>query len=480
MLHDAGKILLDRRGRRDYGEFLRDAAPFPASIVEQERKTLGLGHDDVGAFLCVRWGLPDSVAIAVKYHHRRLESHDFSEEESLLAWIVSLSNSLCRMQDLGTLDTDTARPLTLTPEVWEHIDLERMDLTACINAMHREMERISEFHQVAFPAPGRIQEDLIRSILQLSKANTGFLYKGPAPGMHYFRRIGDTIFPGPGFELGTALAKAKTIKEILDVLMFRIGSIFEPVHWSLLLKDPKTKDMVYAVVEGVNKEKLQGSRLAKGEGFAGSLLETGAGLLVEDVSRQPKHGAGGFAGLEARSCMGALLKSESTIFGVIELVNKIKGGGFTQEEFGLLQSIAEHAAMDMERVYYQQALKKMAATDSLTGLKNRYSLERVLSNREKVLKDFGPGVSMMIIDIDKFKQINETRGRRKADELLQSIAGILRATFRKTDDLFRYERTSLWSFCRGPMGRRPRPGFSTPLRPAKATWTRPSASSCTR
>ena len=440
LLHDVGKIFLDIQGRRNYGEFLYAAATSQDNMVEQERKTLGLGHDDIGAFFCSLWKLPESIVLGVKYHHQRFEPRDLSREEVLLISIVSLSDFVSWTQGIGSFDG--VCPPILSPEVMDFIDFEEIDIINSISAMNREMERISEFYQFVFPTPNQIQENLLWTNFRLCRANTKYFYKESPAGIHDLPQAKeDAISSDLGFEIGKSLAKAKTVKEVLDVVMFQIGSIFEPVQWSLLLKDPKSSDMIFTVVAGANKEKLQGVRVPGGEGIVGHIMETGKPLIVEDVSKDIRLSnlIDKYAGFKTRCYMGTQLKSETKIFGVIELINKIRGDSFTPEELNRLTAISEYAAIAIERAYYDQSLQKMATTDLLTGLKNRLSLERVLSDREEMLKQYGPDVSLMIIDIDKFKRINEMRGRQAADGLLKHLAAILRKTFRRTDDIFRYE-----------------------------------------
>lgn len=453
LLHDVGKIFLDLQGRMNYGEFLHDAASSQDNMVEQERKTIGLGHDDVGAFFCSLWKLPESIVLGVKYHHQHFQAQDFSKEEALLISIVSLSNFVCWTQGVGSFDR-VCLPI-LSPEVGDFIDFERIDIIDSISAMNRELERISEFYQFVFPTPTQIHENILRMNFKLCRANTRYFYKDTLAGLQDLPPENADIIPSDlVFEIGKSLTKAKTVKEVLDIVMFQIGNIFEPVHWALLLKDPKSGDMVFTVVAGANKEKLQGVRLAEGEGIAGHIMETGDSLIVEDISKDLRlsNRMTKYAGLKVQSCMGTQLKSENKVFGVIELINKINGDTFTPEELNLLTSIAEYAAVAIERAYFNQALQKMATIDSLTGLKNRYSLERVLCNREEMLRQYGPEASMMIIDINKFKRINETKGRQVADELLKHLASILRKIFRRTDDIFRYEGDKFIALLSGTNG----------------------------
>ncbi len=241
-------------------------------------------------------------------------------------------------------------------------------------------------------------------------------------------------------EIGKPLAKAKTIKETLEVLMYQIGTIFQPMNWSLLLKDPKSGDMIFTIVVGINKEKLEGVRIPKGEGIAGHILSTGESLIVENVEEDERFSIrmDESTGFKTKSIIGVPLKTDDKIFGVIELINKISGHNFTQLELALLNTIAEYAAIAIERSYYNQALKKIALTDSLTGLKNRNSFERTLNNRVEMLKRYGIVSSLLIIDIKDFKQINEKYGHEQGDNVLKEFAMILKSMLRAVDEIFRY------------------------------------------
>ncbi|MBF0242974.1 MAG: sensor domain-containing diguanylate cyclase [Desulfamplus sp.] len=241
-------------------------------------------------------------------------------------------------------------------------------------------------------------------------------------------------------EIGKPLAKAKTIKETLDVLMYQVGTIFQPMNWSLLLKEPKSGDMIFTVVVGANKDKLQGLRLPKGEGIAGHILNTGESLIVENVETDKRFSMriDESTGFKTKSIIGVPLKTDDKVFGVIELINKISGGNFTQFDLTLLNTIAEYAAIAIERSYYNQALKKIALTDSLTGLKNRNSFERALSSRVEMLKRYGVISSLLIIDINGFKQINQKYGHEAGDKVLKEFALMLKSMIRAVDDIFRY------------------------------------------
>jgi diguanylate cyclase (GGDEF)-like protein len=222
--------------------------------------------------------------------------------------------------------------------------------------------------------------------------------------------------------------------------MYQVGRIFEPLHWSILLKDPKTEEMVFSLVVGANKKKLKGVKLRKGEGVAGHIMETGESLIIKDVSTDNRFSirVDNYTKFKTRSIIGTPLKTGDKCFGVIELINKINDAPFSEDDLQFLSSIAEYAAIAIERSYYNQALTNMATKDSLTGLKNRWSFERAISNKEAVLKQYGSIFTMLIISADGVLQMEEAENHPSKDTIFKEIAQALVKTKRNKDIIFRY------------------------------------------
>lgn len=84
------------------------------------------------------------------------------------------------------------------------------------------------------------------------------------------------------------------------------------------------------------------------------------------------------------------------------------------------------------------ALETMALTDQLTGLNNRYYLNQVVIKSLSAAKRHHHPLCLMMIDLDKFKLINDTLGHEKGDEVLVEIAKILKKTCRKEDTSVRF------------------------------------------
>lgn len=98
-----------------------------------------------------------------------------------------------------------------------------------------------------------------------------------------------------------------------------------------------------------------------------------------------------------------------------------------------------------ERVEYEQQLKEMneklqslAITDGLTGLKNHRAFQDFLEQEFQRAVRYGSPLSLILMDVDKFKQYNDTFGHQAGDEVLKRVAEILLSNARQTDFVARY------------------------------------------
>ncbi|MDY7028796.1 MAG: sensor domain-containing diguanylate cyclase, partial [Spirochaetota bacterium] len=143
-------------------------------------------------------------------------------------------------------------------------------------------------------------------------------------------------------------------------------------------------------------------------------------------------------GFTTNSIIGVPLKSRGTVFGVIELINKIDGTRFTALELSILQTIADYAAIAIEKAYYFKALKHIASIDSLTGLYNRRTFFRYLEKEIARVKRSKGTFALMMIDIDHFKQINDKLGHTAGDRVLLKLSALLTEITRSSDLVCRF------------------------------------------
>ena len=254
------------------------------------------------------------------------------------------------------------------------------------------------------------------------------------------KNIDDLVHLSFFTDIGVAITSARTMRDMLDHVMEKIGSIFVPLNWSLLLRNNKTGELTFKVVVGQYSDKLMGVKIPKGKGIVGWISENGKSLIIEDVSKDIRflENIDEITGFKTKSIIGVPLKVNGRVFGVIELINKLNGDCFSPYELKLLQTIADFAAVALEKFYYLKAVKKVASVDGLTEVFNRRTFDRVLVKEIERCKRYKHPLSVLMVDIDYFKQVNDKYGHPSGDTVLKKTAEILSSNCRLTDSVYRY------------------------------------------
>ena len=235
--------------------------------------------------------------------------------------------------------------------------------------------------------------------------------------------------------IAASITRAKTLRATLQAVMDNIGLIFSPRNWSLFLRDPRRGELIFTVVFGPKSAGLRGKRIPAGIGIVGWIAERREDLIIEDVSTDPRFDPtiDEQSGFRTRSIIGVPLVTGGRVFGVIELVNELDDRVFTRLDLKVLRTIADFAAIAIERSYYHEALRRLSMVDTLTGIPNRRSFEHLLEREKERVKRSGKFFSLLLIDIDEFKAINDNFGHETGDEVLKRLARILVACTRHVD-----------------------------------------------
>ncbi len=113
-------------------------------------------------------------------------------------------------------------------------------------------------------------------------------------------------------------------------------------------------------------------------------------------------------------------------------------GAWTEERKQLAQTYVNAASSTLITLNHLAQAERQSMTDGLTGLYNRRSLDNLLEREVALAARHGLPLSVVMIDMDAFKQINDAHGHAAGDHLLRAFADCVRITLRKTDLAFRY------------------------------------------
>jgi diguanylate cyclase (GGDEF)-like protein len=180
-----------------------------------------------------------------------------------------------------------------------------------------------------------------------------------------------------------------------------------------------------------------GPRLRLGLGLEGWVAEQARAAYVPDMDRDYRTATVARVSAGPESMIAVPLLVESKVRGVLALT-RLGTNSFTPAEQRLLEIVAAHVALTLDRARLYNVLRAEAVTDPLTGLYNRRALMERLSSEQARAERGGGELGAIVLDVDGFKRVNDIHGHEAGDVALQEIAQIVRATVRTADTVARW------------------------------------------
>lgn len=260
----------------------------------------------------------------------------------------------------------------------------------------------------------------------------------PTVGNDEFADLGEE-FNKMSRQLRARLEDLETERRRVEGSMRRLGEAVA----SNLDRDALLRLVVSTAVEGVGAD-------------AGRVSVRGPGRVLEELSR-----VGNMNGLESAvqsveaqalstgqqretsvgeaSAIAHPLRPRDRAAGIVGVVSIGRTGRpFTAADRDLFSYLAGQAGVSMENVDLHEAVARESVTDELTGLSNRRGFDDALSLEIERARRFGTKLGIVLLDLDDFKQINDTYGHQQGDGVLRDVARVLRETAREIDYPVRY------------------------------------------
>jgi diguanylate cyclase (GGDEF)-like protein len=240
-------------------------------------------------------------------------------------------------------------------------------------------------------------------------------------------------------DVAKALTSSLELDSILQTIMEKMAEYFRPDTWSLLMVDEEHNELYFAIAVGTASQALKDTRLKVGEGIAGHVAKHGERLIVPDVYADPRFSKriDEMTQCETRSVICFPVRSRLRVLGVIQLVN-VDMEQFGEQEIFFLQSLCDYAAIAIENARAFERIQELTITDDCTGLYNARHLYKTLETEVYRSARFGYEFTVLFIDLDHFKQVNDTHGHLIGSKLLAEIGYLIKAQLRLIDYAFRY------------------------------------------
>ena len=131
------------------------------------------------------------------------------------------------------------------------------------------------------------------------------------------------------------------------------------------------------------------------------------------------------------------LMIEKKIVGLLN-INDVGQDSFDVGDLDFVLNLSEFIAMSISNAVLYEQTNKLAVTDGLTGISNRQSVEKSLQIEFERSKRYNSPLSLILLDVDHFKGVNDTYGHQKGDEILIAFASLLKKACRANDIAARY------------------------------------------
>lgn len=241
-------------------------------------------------------------------------------------------------------------------------------------------------------------------------------------------------------EFSKALVSAYDMETLLTAVLERIKLLLPAANWSLLLIDPQSRELYFAVTVGVDPNSVKSIRLRPGEGIAGTVAQTGKPIFIPNVDQDQRFSArvDTATGFATRSVIALPLVVRGEVIGVFEVVNVEDERFFREKYLPHLSILADYVAIAVDNVRNLQKLQARTYIDECTGFYNSRYLIFSLDHLIPQILEQGGEFSLVFLDLDNFKGVVDGYGHLRGSKVLGEVARAINSVLGPDDSLVRY------------------------------------------
>ncbi|MGH7889284.1 MAG: sensor domain-containing diguanylate cyclase, partial [Thermodesulfobacteriota bacterium] len=254
------------------------------------------------------------------------------------------------------------------------------------------------------------------------------------------------------YEFATKLSSTLELDTVIDHVVNITGEILEADILGITLLDKEKKTSVLKRTGKERREDLEGKIISHQDSLIGMVAQSKSYFYFEDLSARKKHkevfGKEIDFALRTQDIKSILIyplkepeayldQEDDNVLGCIVIGRKAKDS-FNAAEKSLAKIMSQEAAKAISNSLNYLRIRELAIKDGLTGLYNHRHFQEMLSHVLARSDRFPEKVSLMLLDLDNLKQINDTYGHQAGDMVLSFLGRMILESLRKIDISARY------------------------------------------
>jgi diguanylate cyclase (GGDEF)-like protein len=234
------------------------------------------------------------------------------------------------------------------------------------------------------------------------------------------------------YQLTEELGSRIELKDTIGILISRLSTLIPASAWALFLCDETEGASRCAHAQGLDSDRLQLLVIPEGAGVVGYLARQGKTIRNANPAGDFKAAGALEHGSSLRSMIACPLRRKTRTVGVL-VAYHVEPGHFTEGHESTLEKVALKVAAVVDDAQTFEKVRTESLTDPLTGLHNSRALIDHIEREISSADDSNTERALLVIDVDRFKLINDRFGHPAGDRALQFIARAIRGSVRVDD-----------------------------------------------
>ena len=242
---------------------------------------------------------------------------------------------------------------------------------------------------------------------------------------------------GVGYRRLAGLLRDVVAEQSVDAVLARVLATLRELIYceDVVIWEPDGVDELrVALVDGEDEEEMRSLRIPLGHGLTGTAASERRLVVSNDADVDPRAIlVPGTQPTPEEAIVCVPLLARDALLGVLTLYRQGSARAFGEEEIELVADFAAIAALALDNAKARSELELLATTDDLTGLANRRHFRNELERELGAARRYHSPLSLLLLDLDDFKAINDRYGHESGDRALREIALAIQQRLRAAD-----------------------------------------------